>query len=124
MMTKISSIVISEAILKDLKSIDDEDDEQQFQELRLLYISNTVAIKDFVMNLSADLLFENNQNNDFSNNYKYLTMSQFSKLMRQSNFDLFRPYELRQRFTEFMFKYKNQMVDPNPIAFESERNYK
>ena len=103
MMTKISSIVISEAILKDLKSIDDEDDEQQFQELRLLYISNTVAIKDFVMNLSAELLFENNKNNDFSNNYKYLTMSQFSKLMRQSNFDLFRP---------------------NPIAFESERNYK
>ena len=60
MMTMISSVVMSEAILKDLSAIDDEDDEQQFQELRLLYVSNTVAIKDFVVELSKKMLFENN----------------------------------------------------------------
>lgn len=51
-MTIISSVVISEAILKDLGAIDDESDEQQLQELRLLYVSNTAAIKDFVVELS------------------------------------------------------------------------
>lgn len=60
MMTMISSVVMSEAILKDLSAIDDEDDEQQFQELRLLYVSNTVAMKDFVVELSKKMLFENN----------------------------------------------------------------
>lgn len=70
------------------------------------------------------MLFDNNKNNDFSNNHKYLTMSQLKKLMRQSNYDLFRPYEIRQKFTEFMFKYKNQVVDSNPMAYENEKAYK
>ena len=45
--TNIACNVISEAILKGIDGINDEDDEQMFHEIRLLYISNNSAARDF-----------------------------------------------------------------------------
>lgn len=47
LLTVMSSIVISEALLKDLDDFNDEDDEEQFQELRLMYLSNSSGLKEF-----------------------------------------------------------------------------
>ena len=47
LLTVISSIVISEALLKDLDDFNDEDDEEQFQDLRLMYLSNSSGLKEF-----------------------------------------------------------------------------
>jgi hypothetical protein len=46
-LTNIACNVVSEAILKGIDGINDEDDEQMFHEIRLLYISNNQAAKDF-----------------------------------------------------------------------------
>ena len=58
-MTYITCIVMSDAMLKDVVQLLDEDDELQFEELHELYTTNHLIIKEFAQYLNETLLFPN-----------------------------------------------------------------
>ena len=68
-MTNIACNVISEAILKGIDGINDEDDEQMFHEIRLLYISNNQSARDFAQHINETILFPEEEDDYKYNSY-------------------------------------------------------
>lgn len=56
-MTIITSIVISDALLKDGEQFPDEEDEIQFEELHQLFTTNHLIVKEFAQYINSALLF-------------------------------------------------------------------
>ena len=63
-MTYITCIVMSDAMLKDVVQLLDEDDEIQFEELHELYTTNHLIIKEFAQYLNETLLFPTQESDD------------------------------------------------------------
>ena len=110
-MTIISCIVISQGMLKDTNLFPDEDDEIQFEQIQQLYATNHLIVKEFATYINNSLLFptETDDGTGFESKKfdpRSLTLKDFQSLMSKEylNYTLVRPYEIRQRFTEFVFR--------------------
>ena len=80
-----------------------------FHEIRLLYISNNKAAKDFAQYINDSILFPGDEDdfkyNSFSSE-NTLIFKQFESKIKQSSYWIFKPHDIRYKFTEFMFKYQ------------------
>ena len=79
-----------------------------FHEIRLLYISNNQAAKDFAQHINDSILFFEEDDNYKYNSYNQedsLIFKQFESKIKAANYWIFKPHEIRYKYTEFMFKY-------------------
>ena len=56
-MTIITCIVMSQAILRDEKFLEDEEDEKNFEELHSLFATNYLIIKEFAIYIVEQMVF-------------------------------------------------------------------